>query len=136
MSVTHHPKDLMQVILKIIIYQVYLMWKSPKKCLGFFYPSIVKQCSAWPFDFEWKFYYYCNTWAALTYVCLLINQFLDFISRSRILLKTQYFPSESFVIEKKIKVFNISENNIINVKVAKVVGYLTCIIENEPNIFF
>ncbi len=113
------------------------MWKIPKKCLGFFYPSIVKQCSAWPFDFEWNFYYYYNTWATLTHVCLLINQFFDFFSRSRIMLKTRYFPSQSFVIgKKKIKNFNISENNRINVKVAKVVGYLTCIIENEPNIFY
>jgi hypothetical protein len=46
--------------------------------------------------------------------------------KNQIFLKIQYFPSQLCVIWKKNKFqnFSISENNIINVEVAKVVGKL------------
>ncbi len=38
----------------------------------------------------------------------------------------QHFPSQNFVLKKMGEIFNIYENNIINVKVAKVIGYSIC----------
>ncbi len=38
----------------------------------------------------------------------------------------QHFPSQNFVLKKMGDIFNIYENNIINVKVAKVIGYSIC----------
>jgi len=38
----------------------------------------------------------------------------------------QHFPSQNFVLKKMGENFNIYENNTINVKVVKVIGYAIC----------
>jgi chromosomal replication initiation ATPase DnaA len=44
--------------------------------------------------------------------------------KNKIIPKIQYFPLQKKTIEKKtFENFNISENNIISVEAAKVVGY-------------
>jgi hypothetical protein len=48
-----------------------------------------------------------------------------FISTHRMLFKMQYFPSDIFYFKTIMKNLNISENNKINVKTAKVVEYVS-----------
>jgi hypothetical protein len=57
----------------------------------------------------------------------LIN-FETFISTNDIFLNIHYFPSQHFFDLKEIifEIFNIFQNNIISVELAKVLGYFVC----------
>jgi hypothetical protein len=72
-------------------------------------------------EFQWLILEYLGTFNT----CLSINQFINFenfISENKIFLEIQYFSSCIFLIWNFLGgVFNISENNISSVKVAKVV---------------
>ncbi len=67
-----------------------------------------------------------STLVAFTHVCQIINKFQDFHFEKSSILENSVFPFTNFCYLKFIffQNFSISENNIIHVKVAKVVGKL------------
>jgi hypothetical protein len=75
---------------------------------------------------------YYTTMAISTHVHQLIN-FEKIISTNGIFLNIHYFPSKKIYLKEIIfEIFSIFENNIINVKLAKVLRYM--LVSWEPTV--